>query len=177
MTYEVGDNVYFGKWAAAVWALPGSLRNLYQKTGPVAALTAMSKINTNISDYMFKLAKDADPDEILGMKTEISEHVAEMFGGEDVATDFEKSIGLNVGNPWLFDLNFGKRSMEAKEKLYEAEMFHKSLQQIEEDVKDPDKRANTMLAVNGMLQKNVIDLEGSTDALTGGLLSLFTKKK
>jgi hypothetical protein len=72
-----------------------------------------------------------------------------------------------VSDPSLFDLNYGPRSQEAAEKLFEAKKFNEAMEELTKQMKDPDKRANAILIATGMAQKNIFNIEGLDSALVG----------
>lgn len=174
--YETKDSVVQGSWATAIRPLKGNLPNFLLKTPQVGALMVMAKIDLTISDNL----ASRPTEEVLGDKKNISQLVSQIFGGEEVISPYEKSYGILVSDPQLFDLNLGKRSQEAAEKLFESKKFREAMEDMATQIEDPDKRTNAILIANGMIKKNVYDIEGLSSAagsIANAFASIFTKKQ
>lgn len=167
--YETKDSVVFGSWAAAIRPRRGSLRELLLKTPQVAALMAMSEVDLAISDFLATQETSGERG-VLHRKREISELSAGVFGGnnEEVSSPFEEQYGVVVSNPRLFDLNLGKRSQDAAEKLFESKKFREAMEDLASQIADPEKRANAVLLATGVAKKNIYNIEG----LEGGIKAL-----
>lgn len=176
--YETKDTVLYGSWATAIRPARGFLFNFLLKTPQVGALMTMSKIDLEISDYLTTLRAE----EALGQKKYISDTIiGGLFGGDDekVSSEIEETYGIIISNPQLFDLNYGKKSQDAAEKLFEAKKFNESMVLLEKQIADPDKRANAIFIANGLIKKNVYDVEGlalATKNIADAFASIFTKK-
>lgn len=173
--YETSDSVLYGSWAASIRPQEGQLANLLLKTPQVGALMSMSKVDLTISDYLAKRSTE----EVLGDKKNISKIVSDVFQGENIISPIEKSNGIIISDPRLFDLNYGKRSQDAAEKLLEVKKFRKAMEDLKEEIADPDKRSNAIFIANGLITKKIYDIEGLTTAtknIADAFSAIFTKK-
>ena len=175
--YETQDSVLYGSWATAIRPAKGLLKKFILKTPQVGALMTMSEIDITVSDA---LAKRLTGD-VLGDKRAISEMIGKIFGGNDEKADsnHEKTYGIIVSRPRLFDLSFGKKSQDAAEKLFEAKKFREAMEDLKGEITDPDKRSDAIFIANGMVKKNIINiegLEGATKNIADAFLSFFAKK-
>jgi hypothetical protein len=173
--YETKDSILYGLWAAAIRPQKGKLINFLLKTPQVGALMSMSEVDLTISDYV----ATRDTEEVLHDKKNISKIVADVFGGEGTITLFEENYGIIISDPKLFNLDLGKKSQDAAERLFEVKKFRESMEDLKHEIADPDKRANAILIANGMIKKNVYDIEGlipATKNIADAFASIFTKK-
>lgn len=175
--YETKDSVLYGSWAAPIRPARGYLRNFLFKTPTVGALMTMSQIDLQLSDYLAK----KETEDALGEKRNISIMIGNFFGGNDdaVSSEHEENYGIVVGNPQLFDLNFGKKSQDAAEKLFEAKKFRESMEALSSEISDPEKRANAIFIANGLIKKNIFNLEGmeaTGRSIAEVFASILTKK-
>lgn len=175
--YETKDSVLYGSWATAIRPAKGLLEKFILKTPQVGALMTMSEIDLTVSDALAKRLTE----DVLGDKKAISKMIGEIFGGDDekVDSNLEKSYGIIVSNPKLFDLNFGKKSQDAAEKLFEAKKFREAMENLKGEIADPDKRSNAIFIANGLVKKNIINiegLEGATKNIADAFISFFAKK-
>ena len=172
--YETKDSVLYGSWAAAIRPQKGELVNYLLKTPQVGALIAMSEIDLTISDHVAKRMTE----EVLHDKKNISQTVSNVFMGENTMSPLEKSYGIIVSDPKLFDLNLGKKSQDAAEKLFEAKKFREAMEDLKVEIADPDKRSNAIFIANGLIKKNVYDVEGlalATKNIADAFASIFKK--
>jgi len=167
----------YGSWAAAFKPLKGYLDNFITKTPQVAAIMAMADIDIYISDLIAR----EEIENVIGKKLVISQKLAkDIFGGEDKLSPFEKSYGVDMFNPRLFDLNLGKRSLEATEKLFESKKFKESVSNMMKDNKMTEEQAiNATLAATGMAKKTLFGLEGVPGAIEklADVAKVFFEKK
>lgn len=170
--YETSDGVLFGTWATAVMPLRDYLKNMLRRTPGAGALMTLAKIELEMS----KAVHDLTTDQALAQKAAIGEKVAAVFGGENIISPHEKSYGLNVLDPELFDLNYGKISEDAAQKRIVAREFRKSVEDMLSAVgNDPDKALSAVEVATGVAKRNIFQLEGLpaivksiTEAFTGG---------
>lgn len=175
--YETTDGILYGTWAAPIRPARGYLQTFLLKTPGVGALMTMSFVNLQLSDLLAK----KDTAFVLQNKADIGNTVGQFFGGDDEepSSSHEKRYGIVIGNPQLFNLDFGEKSQAAVEKYYEVKEFNKSMIELEDQITDPEKRSNTINIVNGIVKKNIYDIEGLVPAvktLSDALISVFTKK-
>jgi len=180
--YETKDSILYGSWAAAIRPQKGKLVNFLLKTPQVGALISMSEVDLTISDYV----ATRKTEEVLHDKKNISKMVADVFEGENIITTFESNYGIIISDPKLFDLNLGKKSQDAAERLFESKKFRESMEDLKNEIADPDKRTNAILIANGLIKKNVYDIESlgiatkniadSFASLVTAFSSLVTKK-
>jgi hypothetical protein len=162
--YEAkGQIPMYGSWATAIRPLKGYLNNFVLKTPQVGALMTMSGIDIVISDYI----ATREVQDVLHNKKAISDLLAKTFEGENTSTAFEKSYGIMVFDPKLFDLNLGKKSQDASEKLFESQKFREAVVDMKTAQPDADKATNAVLIATGMAKKNVFQVEGLEGALIG----------
>ena len=162
--YETKDGVLYGSWATAISPLAGGLRTFFKKTPQVGALMTLAKINLFVSDLLAK----KDTETALGEKGEISKELAGLFLGEHRTSDHEESYGIDISDPMLFDLNYGKRMQDAAEKRFEAKEFRKAMEDMMAKVQtDPDKASDSVLIATGMAKKNIFHVQGLEAALKG----------
>lgn len=169
--YEVKDSILYGSWAAVISPLRGELYNFVLKTPQVGALVVMAEIDLVISDYL--ATKNAS--EVLHDKKQISKLMADLFGEGNSVSPMEKTYGIKVSNPRLFDLNLGKKSQGATERLWETKKFLESMKELEEEITDPNKRSNAVLLANGLIQKSIHEIDGLKD-ISEAISSAFIKK-
>lgn len=175
--YETEDGILYGSWATAIRPAKGFLNRFILKTPQVGALMTMSLIDLKISDNLAK-TKTGDA---LKKKEEISDFISKIFGGneEEADSSHEKTYGLIVSNPQLFDLNLGEKSQAAAEKLFEVTKFQKSMEVLKEEISDPEKRANAIFIANSLVKKKIWNIEGLENAtanIAQAFASAFFKK-
>lgn len=173
--YETSDSVLYGSWAAAIRPLKGELFNFMLKTPQVGALISMAKVDLTISDHV----ATKNTEEVLHNKKQISKIISKVFKGENIISEMEKSYGIMISDPELFDLNLGKKSQDAAERRFESRKFRESMEDLETQIADPDKRSNAIFIANGLVKKNIINIEGlenATKNIADSFASIFTKK-
>lgn len=175
--YETKDSILYGSWATAIRPAKGLLKKFILKTPQVGALMTMSEIDLTVSDYL----ANQETEKVLSEKRVINEMIGKIFGGDDekVDSNLEKTYGIIVSKPRLFDLNYGPKSQVAAEKLFEVQKFRESMKLIEKDIGDESKRSDAIFIANGMVKKNIINiegLEGATKNIADAFISFFAKK-
>ena len=175
--YETKDSVLYGNWATAMRPAKGMLERFVQKTPQTGALMVMAEIDIGLSDHLAKQMTD----DVLADKRAISDLVANVFGPSDerADSDVEKSYGVIVSRPKLFDLDLGERSREASEKLFEAKKFRTAVEEMKKVIEDEEKAANAVLIATGMAKKTVFEIQGLEGALrsVAGAAEAFFRRK
>lgn len=153
----------YGSWAAAIRPRKGYLKEFLTRTPQAAAIMAMADIDIFISDLIAK----EEIEDIIGKKTLISKRVSkEVFGGEDTISPFEKTYGIEMFDPRLIDLNLGKRSLDATEKLFESKKFKESVDNMMKGNEMTEEQAiNAVLHSTGMAKQISYSLAGVPAAI------------
>lgn len=177
--YETMDSVVFGAWATAIRPRRGGLEQFVKKTPGTAAIMVMAEIDIALSDRIANM----ETENVLSNKKALGELVARVFGGNDEEADspVEHVYGVIVSNPKLFDLDLGKRSQDAKEKLFEAKKFRQAIGEMMTDggITDPEKAADVVLTATGVAKKQIFQVEGLEGALksVAGAAEAFFRRR